>query len=104
MQHWRETLPPGTMLEVNYEDLVGDLEGQSRRLIVHCGLEWSSACMSFHTTDRVVTTASAAQVHQPIYRSSVGRWRAYGEALRPCRCPGMTTVACPIARLRNTSD
>jgi tetratricopeptide (TPR) repeat protein len=83
MQHWREALPPGTMLEVDYEDLVGDLEGQSRRLIAHCGLEWSSACMSFHTTERVVATASAAQVRQPIYHSSVGRWRAYGEALRP---------------------
>jgi Flp pilus assembly protein TadD len=83
MQHWREALPPGTMIEVYYEDLVGDLEGQARRLIAHCGLGWSSACLSFHTTERVVATASAAQVRQPIYHSSVGRWRAYGEALRP---------------------
>jgi len=83
MQHWREALPPGTMIEVDYEHLVDDLENQARRLIAHCGLEWSPACLSFHTTERVVATASAAQVRQPIYRSSVGRWRAYGEALRP---------------------
>jgi tetratricopeptide (TPR) repeat protein len=83
MSHWRKALPPGTMLEVDYEELVGDLEDQARRLIAHSGLEWSQACLSFHTTERVVATASAAQVRQPIYRSSVGRWRAYGAALRP---------------------
>ncbi|MGH7113365.1 MAG: sulfotransferase [Stellaceae bacterium] len=83
MEHWRKALPPGTMIEVDYEDLVADLEGNARRLIAHCGLGWSEACLSFHTTKRVVATASAAQVRQPIYRSSVGRWRAYGEALRP---------------------
>jgi len=83
MRHWREVLPSATMLEVDYENLVGDLEGQSRRLIEYCGLEWSPKCLSFHTTRRVVLTASAAQVRQPIYRSSVGRWHAYGEALRP---------------------
>ena len=83
MQHWRETLPPGVMLEVDYEALVGDLEGQARRLVAHCGLDWDAACLSFHLTQRVVSTASAAQVRQPIYRSSVGRARAYGEALRP---------------------
>jgi tetratricopeptide (TPR) repeat protein len=83
MLHWREALPPGTMIEMDYEELVGDLEGQARRLIAHCGLEWSPTCLSFYSTERVVATASAAQVRQPIYRSSVGRWRAYGEALRP---------------------
>jgi Sulfotransferase family len=74
MWHWREVLPPGTMIEVDYEELVGDLEGQARRLIAHSGLEWSPACLSFHTTERVVATASAAQVRQPIYLSSVRRW------------------------------
>jgi tetratricopeptide (TPR) repeat protein len=83
MRHWCEALPPGTMLEVDYEELVGDLEGQSRRLIAHCGLDWNPACLSFHRTERVVSTASAAQVRQPIYSSSVGRGRAYGEVLRP---------------------
>jgi tetratricopeptide (TPR) repeat protein len=83
MRHWREALPPGAMLEVDYEELVGDLEGEARRLIAHCGLDWDPACLSFHTTERVVSTASAAQVRQPIYRSSVGRGHAYGEALRP---------------------
>jgi tetratricopeptide (TPR) repeat protein len=83
MQHWREALPPGTMIEIDYEAVVGDLESQARRLIAHCGLDWNPACLSFHTTERVVLTASATQVRQPIYRGSVGRARYYGEALRP---------------------
>src|ERR1700746_3664577 len=69
MLHWREALPPGTMIEMDYEELVGDLEGQARRLIAHCGLQWSPTCLSFYSTERVVATASAAQVRQPIYRS-----------------------------------
>jgi tetratricopeptide (TPR) repeat protein len=83
MAHWRKVLPPGRMLEVQYEDVVDDLEMQARRIIAYCGLAWDDACLSFHKTDRPVRTASAAQVRQPIYRSSIGRWRAYGELLNP---------------------
>lgn len=83
MAHWRDVLPANVMLEVQYEDVVADLEGQARRLIAHCGLEWDDACRAFHATERPVRTASAAQVRQPIYRSSVGRWRAYREQLQP---------------------
>lgn len=83
MGHWREVLPSNTMLEMNYEELVRNPEVQSRELIEHCRLEWDAACLSFHTTRRTVLTASAAQVRQPIYHSSIGRWGAYGEVLRP---------------------
>ena len=48
MEHWRRVLPPGVMLEVQYEQLIEDLEGEARRLIAHCGLEWDAACLSFH--------------------------------------------------------
>jgi len=68
---------------VRYEDVIDDLEGQARRLIVHCGLDWDAACLEFHTTERPVRTASASQVRQPLYRSAVGRWRAYGALLAP---------------------
>jgi tetratricopeptide (TPR) repeat protein len=83
MAHWRAVLPQGVMLDVQYEDVVGDLEGQVRRILAHCGLAWNDACLAFHRTERLVRTASAAQVRQPLYHSSVGRWRAYRPLLQP---------------------
>jgi len=83
MAHWRGVLPPGRILDVRYEDVVADLQGQARRIIAHCGLPWDERCLSFHETDRPVRTASATQVRQPIYQSAVGRWRAYQKHLRP---------------------
>jgi tetratricopeptide (TPR) repeat protein len=82
MAHWTAVLPPGIMIEVRYEEVVDDLEKQARRVIAHCGLEWDDACLAFHKTRRPVRTSSVAQVRQPIYRSSVGRWRPYREQLR----------------------
>jgi Sulfotransferase family len=83
MQHWRDVLPEGTMLEVQYEELVKDFEAQARRIIAHCGLEWDDACLSFHESKRPVRTASVTQVRQPLYRSAVGRWRPDAETLAP---------------------
>jgi tetratricopeptide (TPR) repeat protein len=83
MAHWRKVLPPGRILDVRYEDVVADLEGQARRIIDYCGLQWDDRCLSFHETDRPVRTASATQVRQPIYKSAVGRWRLYEEHLGP---------------------
>jgi tetratricopeptide (TPR) repeat protein len=83
MHHWRAVLPGGIMLEIEYETLVDNLEEQARKLIAHCGLEWDPRCLAFHETQRSVRTASATQVRQPIYRSSVGRWRAYEPLLGP---------------------
>jgi tetratricopeptide (TPR) repeat protein len=82
MGHWHEVMP-GAILDVRYEDVVADLESQARRIVAHCGLEWNDACLAFHRTERSVRTASAVQVRQPIYRSSVGRWRAHEQALEP---------------------
>ncbi len=71
------------MLETQYEELVSDPEGQARRIVAHCGLEWDPACLAFNKTERVILTASAAQVRQPMYRSAIGRWRPYREMLEP---------------------
>jgi tetratricopeptide (TPR) repeat protein len=76
MAHWRAVLPKDVMLEVAYEDVVDDLEGQTRALLAHCGLEWEAACLSFHETQRPVQT-SIAEVRRPIYRGSVGHSRHY---------------------------
>jgi hypothetical protein len=83
MAHWRRVLPAGRMLDVQYEDVVADLQTQARRIIAYCGLPWDDACLSFHKTDRPVRTASATQVRQPIYKSAVGRWRVYENELAP---------------------
>jgi hypothetical protein len=83
MQHWRAVLPQGVVLEVRYEDVVSDLEGQARAMVTHCGLEWEESCLAFHQTRRPVRTASMSQVRRPIYRTSVGRWQRYKDLLQP---------------------
>jgi len=84
MAVWREALPD-RLIEVRYEDLVADQESETGRLLAHCGLPWSDDCLSFHTNDAPVSTPSAAQVRQPIYRDSVDRWRRHSEVLEPVR-------------------
>ncbi len=82
MTHWDEVLP-GRVLHVPYEDMIGDQEGMSRAVIDHLGLEWDDACLRFSENHRGVRTASQWQVRQPIYTSSVGRWRRYETELTP---------------------
>lgn len=84
MAFWREALP-GRILELSYEALIDDQEGESRRLLAHCGLDWSDECLDFHTYAGAVSTPSAAQVRRPIYRDSVARWRKHSDALAPVR-------------------
>jgi tetratricopeptide (TPR) repeat protein len=83
MEHWRKILPPGAFLDVQYEDIVADQETQARRMIDFCGLEWNDACIDFYKHKRAVNTASVMQVRQPIYKSSVERWRHYEKYLNP---------------------
>lgn len=83
MAHWHEVLPHGRILDVRYEELVADLPGAARRIVAHCGLAWDVRCLDFHRCERVVRTASAAQVRKPIYQSAVGRWRKYQSFLGP---------------------
>jgi tetratricopeptide (TPR) repeat protein len=83
MAQWRRVLPAGRILDVRYEDVVADLEGQARRIISYCKLAWHDRCLSFHKTERPVRTASASQVRQPIYKTAVGRWRVYEDELGP---------------------
>jgi hypothetical protein len=97
MAHWREALPRGVMLDVRYEELVADLEGQARRIVGHCGLEWDARCLDFHQNRRQVRTASAAQVREPIYKSSVGRWRRYEPFLGPLLAELRPSMASGVA-------
>ena len=76
MRHWNAVLP-GRVLRVQHEDLVNDLEGNVRRLLDYCELEFEPACVEFHKTERSVRTASSEQVRQPIYREGLDQWRHY---------------------------
>jgi tetratricopeptide (TPR) repeat protein len=82
MAHWRAVLDL-PLLEVDYEELVANQEAESRRLIEFAGLPWDDRCLSFHQTRRTVVTCSYDQVRQPLYSSSVGRWRHYRTHLGP---------------------
>jgi tetratricopeptide (TPR) repeat protein len=82
MDHWNKVLPV-PVLEVEYQTMVTNLEAVSRELLAWCGLDWNPACLEFHKTRRPVRTASAGQVRQPVYDSSIGRWKNYEHALAP---------------------
>jgi tetratricopeptide (TPR) repeat protein len=79
---WRER-EPDAFCNVRYEELVADPESTARTLIDHVGLDWNPACLAPHRQGRSVRTASQWQVRQPVYTSSVGRWRRYEKQLRP---------------------
>lgn len=82
MKHWHSVMP-GQLLDIHYESLVDSPESEIRRLLDHCGLEWSESCLDFHTTKRTVKTASVTQVRKPIYTESVQAWRRYEHHLQP---------------------
>jgi hypothetical protein len=82
MQHWH-TLLPGRILDINYEDTINDPEYWSRQLISHIGLECDDACLAPHKLERAVKTISQWQVRQPIYKTSVQRWKHYEPFISP---------------------
>ena len=84
-RHWRATLPPDALLEINYEDVVTNQSAASRRLINFIGLSWHDEVLRFHQSPAPSATASAVQVRRPIYSSSVGKWRNHAARLAPLR-------------------
>ena len=84
MAHWRQAFP-GRILEVDYESIVDEQETTTRTLLEFCGLPWDPACLSFEKNAAPVSTASATQVREPLYRSALGRWKHYEAELRPLR-------------------
>lgn len=80
MDHWCSCFPEQT-LRILYEDLVCDTEITAKKAVAFCGLEWEDACLNFHTLESGVSTASASQVRQPVYQSSIGKWKNYEKQL-----------------------
>jgi tetratricopeptide (TPR) repeat protein len=85
IEHWRNVLPAEHFIEVDYEDLTSAPEPVIRRIIAACGLTWNDACLRPESNPRAVKTPSKWQTRQPIYRSSVARWRCYEPWLGPLR-------------------
>lgn len=83
MEHWRSVLPRDKFLEVDYEALVGNFAAEAQRIVAFCGLSWNDAVLDFARVSRPVATASAFQVRQGLYSTSVGRWRNYEKRLAP---------------------
>jgi tetratricopeptide (TPR) repeat protein len=84
MQHWDAVLP-GKVLRVPHEQVVDDLEGNVRRVLAFCGLDFEPACLEFYKTERSVRTASSEQVRQPIYREGLEQWRKFEPFLEPLK-------------------
>jgi tetratricopeptide (TPR) repeat protein len=84
MEHWRKALPI-PMLEASYEETVANFEPAARSLVDHVGLDWDDNCLKFFKSERQVRTPSRWQVRQPIYSSSVNRWRRYEKYLGPLK-------------------
>ena len=82
MEHWNAVLP-GVIHTVQYEDVVRDIEKETRRLLTYCGIEWQPQCLQFHENKEASITASTAQIRRPVYQSSIGKWRNYSDQLRP---------------------
>ncbi|MFN2365705.1 MAG: tetratricopeptide repeat protein, partial [Desulfurivibrionaceae bacterium] len=82
MKHWHD-LFPGMIYDLGYERLVADQEGETRKLLAHCGLSWDERCLAFYKTSRAVNTLSWTQVRKPIYKDSVKLWEKYRKHLEP---------------------
>ena len=80
MAHWHSVLP-GQVLTVQHEDVLNDLEGQVKRILAFCKLEFEEACLQFHKTKRVIKTPSSEQVRQPIYKTGMQQWKPFEENL-----------------------
>ena len=80
MAHWH-TAMPGRILEVRYEELVDNQEAVTRELVAWCGLDWEQACLRFEDNQAPVATASAVQVRSPMFRTSLQRWKRYGDRM-----------------------
>ena len=72
-----DTIMPGRVLRVRYEDLVDNTEAEIRRMLDYCGLPFDERCLRYWETDRAVLTPSAEQVRKPIYRGALEVWKNF---------------------------
>ena len=83
MEHWHNVLPPGSILDINYENNIANPEQEGKRLLNYLELPWDAACLKFHETERTISTASVTQVRKPLYSTSIARWKRFKKHLHP---------------------
>jgi hypothetical protein len=83
MNYWHQVLPPGTILDVQHEQLVSNFEEEVRRILAYCEIDWDASCLRYYEGRLPVRTASVIQVRQPLFQSSTPRWRPDAHSLRP---------------------
>ena len=76
MDHWRHEFPD-RILTISYEDIVTKQEASTRRLLEYCDLPWDDSCLRFFENKSAATSASSTQVREPVYSSSIGRWKKF---------------------------
>ncbi len=103
MAHWQQCFP-GRILDVDYEQVVADLESHVARLLDFLGLPFEQQCIDFHQTERAVNTASSEQVRQPIYTSAVAYWRHFERELAPLRAALGDALPATAATTESTID
>lgn len=82
IEYWKNVLPSDKIFDVHYEQLIEEPEMTTRKMLEHCKLDWDPECLNFYKSNKAVNTASAWQVRQPIYKTSIKRWRRYGTQVR----------------------
>jgi hypothetical protein len=82
MRYWHDVFT-GKIYDIKYENIIADQEGETRKLLQHCGLSWNDQCLSFYNTSRDVFTLSLTQVRKPIYKDSIQLWEKFRKHLGP---------------------
>ena len=83
LDHYQAILPADRFQVVSYENVVADIDAQTRRILAFCDLPFEQACIDFHQNKAPVATASSAQVREPLYTTAKGRWKRYQTDLKP---------------------
>lgn len=84
MAHWHHIMPE-QIFDFQYEDLITNQEERTRALLEYCELDWDDKCLTFHKTERAISTASDMQVRKPLYKEAVERWKKYESHLSELR-------------------
>ena len=106
MRHW-DTVLPGKVLRVHYDDVVNNLEGEVERILDYCELPFESSCVEFHRNPRAVRTPSSEQVRQPIYRQALEQWKFFEPWLTPLKealGPAFWSLSRPKTLNRHQND
>ena len=76
MQFWKSSIP-NFIYDVQYEEIIEDPKNEIKKLLNFCNLEWNDSCLNFYKNKRPIYTASNKQANQPLYKTSIDKWKIY---------------------------